>query len=315
MVHALLGRAGRRCHIPLVGGAILVKGMKRILVSLLVLGLLSACAGVTAPGSAKADTPQQSLATTGKEMAKLASLRFDASATLTVPQALADQLRAKAGSQAQFLGTGNTIVLTATGTVARPDQLDATIKATIGSLTVNTELIAAGGNLYVKNPMTEKWETLSRHPGAAQDKTKAALSYQTVLDTAKSLSEINDQPSSLDGVSVDHYRIVPDLMKLYALATAGHTAQDSQMAAAIQDLLQNASVTADVWAGTSDHLIRRVSYDATVDLHALSALIGKAGSNGQGFTIPAGSVAHLTAVVNLHDFNAKVSIKAPTVTP
>jgi hypothetical protein len=88
--------------------------------------------------------------------------------------------------------------------------------------------------------------------------------------------------------------------------------------AALQSLLQNAQLTAGVWTGTSDHLIRRVSYDVDViaDLHALSAAFADAtGSNGQSLQIPAGATAHLTAhaVINLHDFNGAVTIKAPTV--
>jgi hypothetical protein len=289
--------------------------MRRFLIGVLALGMLSACAGVVAPGAAKADTPQQSLATTGKEMAKLQSLRFDASATLTVPQAVADQLRAKAGSRASFLGSGSTVNLTISGVVARPRQLDATITVTVGSLTVKTELIATGGKLYVKNPMTEKWQVLPTPQHSDAQKSKNGLSYQTLVDTAKSLTEINDQPATLDGVAVEHYRIVPDLLKLFAIATAGHSVENSQTTAAIQNLLQNASVTTDVWTGSNDHLVRRVSYDASVDLHALSALAPSAASNGQGFSIPAGSVAHLTAVINLHDFNARVKIEAPAVTP
>ena len=45
------------------------------------------------------------------------------------------------------------------------------------------------------------------------------------------------------------------------------------------------------------------------------AFANGAGSNGQSLQIPAGSMAHLTAhaVIDLHDFNGAVTIKAPTV--
>ena len=149
-------------------------------------------------------------------------------------------------------------------------------------------------------------------------KSTAGLSYQALIDTAKSLTEISDQPSTINGVAVDHYRIVPDLVKLLAQVTAGSGSKEPQVAAALQGIFQNAQLTADVWTGTSDHLIRRVSYDVdvTADLHALSAAFAKGtGSNGQSVQIPAGSMAHLTAhaVINLHDFNGAVTIKAPTV--
>jgi hypothetical protein len=176
--------------------------------------------------------------------------------------------------------------------------------------------------LYYKDPLTLKWEAAFRPHDNASSGSRPKLSYQAVLDTAKSLTEINDQPSTLNGVTVDHYRIVPDLVKLFAQLTADHQAKNPQAMAAIQDLLQNASLTADVWTGTSDHLIRRLSYDAdvTANLHELSVAFTNshspsAGGSGWGLTIPAGSMAHLTAhvVLNLHDFNSKVTIKAPTV--
>ena len=294
--------------------------MKRTLVATLAVGLLAACAGVTAPAAARSETPQQSLATTGKEMAKLQSVKFDVTGTvtLTLPQQLVDQLRTKAGSQGNFLSSNMTVTLKITGAAQKPDKLDATIEAKLGNITIDTEVIAAGGGLYYKDPMTLKWEALSKPHDQASGSSKPKLSYQALLDTAKSLTELKDQPSTLNGVTVDHYRVVPDLVKLFAQLSAGHTSKNPQAAAAIQDLLQNASLTADVWTGTNDHLIRRLSYDAdvTADLHKLAAAFSdQAGSNTQGLTIPSGSMAHLTAhvVLNLHDFNKTVTIKAPTV--
>ena len=294
--------------------------MRRTLAAVLAIGLLSACAGVNAPAASKSDTPQQSLAATGKEMAKLKSVRFDAKGTvsLTLPASLVDQLRAKAGPQGSFLSSNMIVDLTISGAVKTPDQLQATIEAKLGGLTVDTEVIAAGGRLYAKDPMTGKWNALGQSDKANSTKSKAGLSYQALIDTAKSLTEISDQPSTINGVAVDHYRIVPDLVKLLAQVTSGGSSKDPQVTAALQSLLQNAQLTADVWTGASDHLIRRVSYDAdvTADLHALAAAFANGtGSNGQSLHIPAGSLAHLTAhaVINLHDFNSAVTIKAPTV--
>jgi hypothetical protein len=294
--------------------------MRRILAAALAIGFLSACAGVNAPAASKSDTPQQSLAATGKEMAKLKSVRFDAKGTvsLTLPASLVDQLKAKAGSQGSFLSSNMTVDLTISGAAKQPDQLQATIEAKLGGLTVDTEVIAAGGQFYAKDPMTGKWKALGQADRADSAKSKAGLSYQALIDTAKSLAEINDQPSTINGVAVDHYRIVPDLVRLLAQVTSGGPSKDPQAMAVLQGLLQNAQLTADVWTGTSDHLIRRVSYDAdvTADMHALSAAFAKGtGSNGQSLQIPAGSMAHLTAhaVINLHDFNSAVTIKAPTV--
>jgi hypothetical protein len=294
--------------------------VRRTLAAVLAIGLLSACAGIKAPAASKTDTTQQSLAATGKEMAKLKSVRFDVKGTinLTLPASLVDQLRAKAGSQGSFLSSNMTVDLTVSGAVKKPDQLDATIQAKLGGLTVETEVIAAGGRLYAKDPMTGQWKVLGQPGQAGSAKSTAGLSYQALIDTAKSLIEINDQPSTIAGVAVDHYRIVPDLVRLLAEVTTGSAWKDPHAMAALQGLLQNAQLTADVWTGTSDHLIRRVSYDAdvTADLQALSAAFAEGtGATGQSVQIPAGSVAHLTAhaVINLHDFNGAVTIKVPTV--
>ena len=294
--------------------------MRRTLVAVLAIGLLSACAGLNGPAASKTDTPQQSLAASGKEMAKLTSVRFDATGTvsLTLPASLVDQLRAKAGSQGSFLSSNMTVDLTISGAVKKPDQLDATIEAKLGGLTVDTEVIAVGGRLYIKDPMTGKWKAMGQPDKADSAKSKAGLSYQALIDTATSLAEINDQPSTINGVAVDHYRLVPDLVKLLAQVTAGGSSKDPQVTAALEGILQNAQLTADVWTGTSDHLIRRVSYDAdvTADLHVLSAAFANGtGASGPSLQIPAGSMVHLTAhaVINLHDFNGAITIKAPTV--
>src|SRR2546421_516137 len=65
--------------------------MKRVLGAALAAALLSACAGLSAPGATKTETPQQSLATTGKAMGQLKSAKFDVAGTVqvTLPQSLA----------------------------------------------------------------------------------------------------------------------------------------------------------------------------------------------------------------------------------
>ena len=296
--------------------------MKRILLATLTIGLLSACAGVSAPAAAKSETPAQSLATTGKAMATLRSVRFDLTGTVTLalPQQVVDDLKAKAGSRGTLLSSNLTVAFRVTGAVQKPDRLDAMIQAKLGGLTINTEVIATDGSLYYKDPTSGKWEALTHGPATGANQEKATLSYQAVLDSAKSLTEVSGQPSTLEGVSVDHYRVVPNLVKLFAQVTAAGSGSSSQATTAIQSLLQGVELTADVWTGTSDHLIRRLTYDATAtaDLHELAAVLaGRSTPNGPAISLPAGSVAHVSAhaVINLHDFNAPISIKTPTVAP
>jgi hypothetical protein len=294
--------------------------MKRLLATALFAGILSACAGVSAAGLTKSETPQQSLAATGKAMSALKSVRFDANGTVevTLPQALVDQLKARGGSQAGFLSSKMNVALAITGAAQRPDRLQATVSAKLGGLTIQTEVVAAGGNLYYKDPMTSKWEIVKRAGAAASQSSTAELSYQMLLDTAKSVTEITDANASIGRAAVDHYRVVPDLVKLFDQASAGQSPTNPTAASLLKGILQNATLTADVWTGTSDHLIRRLSYDASVsaDLSQLSAAMpGKTADKAPAFSLPAGSVAQVTAhiVIDLHDFNTQVNIQAPTL--
>ncbi len=259
--------------------------MKRLLATAVFAGLLSACAGVSAAGLTKSETPRQSLGTTGKAMSALKSVRFDANGTVevTLPQALVDQLKAKGGSQAGFLSSKMSVALTITGAAQRPYRLQATVTAKLGGLTIQTEVVAAGGNLYYKDPMTSRWEIVKRAGAEASHGSSAKLSYRTILDTATSITEITDPNTG-----------------------------------ALKLVLQNATLTADVWTGTSDHLIRRLSYDASLsaDLSQMSAArASKAPDKAPAFSLPAGSMAQVTAhiVIDLHDFNTQVNIQAPTV--
>ena len=295
--------------------------MRRLVAAAIVASLLSACAGVAAPGAVKSESPHESLTTTGKAMGQLKSVRFDVNGTVdvTLPQALVDQLKAKGGSQAGVLSSNMHVVLKISGAAAKgPDRLDATVKATLGGLTIETEVIAAGGNLYYKDPMTSKWELLTKRGSAKPNHSNAKLSYQTVLDTAKSVTEVADASSKLNNVTVDHYRVVPDLVKLLDQVSAGHSSTNSAALSALRTVLQNANVTADIWTGTSDHLIRRLSYDVSdsADLHELAAtMTDKPSAQASALNLPAGSVAQLTAhvVIDLHDFNTQVNIHAPTI--
>lgn len=297
----------------------IVEAVKRLFAIAVAAGLLSACAGVTTPGATNVGTPRQSLSATGTAMGQLKSLRFDLKGTvnLTLPQALVDQLKAKGGFQTGVLSSSMNVVLKISGAAAKtPDRLDAKISATLGGLAIETEVIATGGNLYYRDPMTSRWEILKKSTAAEPKSTSPKLSYQTVLDTAKSVTEVPDANSRLDSVTVDHYKVVPDLVKLFDQVATGHPSRDSAALSALRTVLQNASLTADIWTGTNDHLIRRLSYDASgsADLHDLAAAMS-ALATAPAFNLPAGSVARLTAhvVIDLHDFNTEVAINAPHV--
>jgi hypothetical protein len=301
--------------------------MKRLFVPLIIAGLLTACAGVSAPGATKSQTPQQALTASAAAMNQLHSARFELNGTVsvTLPQQVVDQLRAKAGAQAGLLSTHMSVALKVSGAAQKPDQLDATISAKLGGLTLNTEIIALGGNLYYKDPMTSKW-TMVKRPATAESTTpknstpkNPEVFFEALLGTAKSVTQVTENNPTINGVTVEHYRIVPNLARLFTQLSAGRSSASSAAMTALQTVLENATVSADVWTGKDDHLVRRVTYDADVtgDLSQLMAAMpaAKASTRAPAFSLPAGSIAHLTAhvVVDLHDFNATLTIQAPTV--
>lgn len=316
--------------------------MKRILVASLAL-ILTACAGVAAaPAASKSESPQASLKATGTAMRQLQTVRFNANATvdITLPQAVVDQLKSEAGSQGSFLSSSMTVTLTASGAVRKPNQLDATIKAQLGTgLTITTEVIATGGHVYYKDPMTGTWKTikhgLSPKAGAAGEQAAPAGSassgnlYQLLIDTG-TVTEINDQPVILAGT--DHYRVVANLARLFQAIMAQRALEspepsespaNAQAVQALNTVLENSSLTFDAWTD-SDHRIHQLTYDAdvSVDLHDLAAAAPASKTPGNGSTpsplqsLPAGSIVHVVAhaKIDLSHFNESVTITAPTVT-
>src|SRR2546423_5804367 len=136
--------------------------MKHVLGPALAAALLSACAGLSAPGATKPETPQQSLATTGKAMGQLKSAKFDVAGPVqvTLPQSLVDQLKAKGGAQGGALSSNMTATLKISGAAQKPDQLQANVSARLGGLTIETQVVAVGGTVLYPDPLTSKWGVL-----------------------------------------------------------------------------------------------------------------------------------------------------------
>ena len=297
--------------------------MKRLLAAALATGLLSACAGINAPGASKTETPQQSLVATGKAMDQLKSAKFDVNGTVqvTLPQSLVDQLKAKGGAQAGALSSNMTATLKISGAAQKPDQLQAGVSAKLGGLTIETQVVAVGGTLYYKDPMTSKWEVLKRPETTAPKTSPGKLSYQAILDTAKSITEVTDSSGTLNGATVEHYRVVADLVKLFAQVSASHASSNSAATAALQDVPTLADKDFLSFESFVENVCRPVLTAAQAaapagELHNLAGAFGSsATARLPGLNLPAGSVAHVTAhiVIDLHDFNTQLKIQAPTV--
>ncbi len=281
--------------------------MKRLFAGLMAVVVLAACASPLA----KPETPQQAVAAAAQRAKQLKSAKFDMQGhvDLTFPPQLASvfaQAGATAGSFALDL-TGN-------GEAQFPDRYHATINAKLGGVTIGSEVVSIAGTAYVKNPMTGKWTSSSVPAGiGGQLNQPDPLSYAQLLTNVKSIKDLGD--TNLNGTTVHHYQLIPDKDKLVASLNSGSAATTAQAQAALKQVLDNGTMTVEVWFGKDDHLVRRLVTDADYHLD-LGQLMGSLGAGSPGSTnVPPGSNIHAVAhmLINYHDFNAPVTITIPSV--
>jgi hypothetical protein len=294
--------------------------MKRLLVAILAVGTMASCAS---PLGAQSETPQQALVGAVQKMSQLQTAKFDLSGTVTMhlPPQLG-QLLNQAGQNTSGLALSNlTIALKGNGEAQLPDRLHATIGVQMGGISVSTEEVVAAGKAYVRNPVSGVWTMAPATGGLSNEFSQPdPLTATQVLDTAKSVQDLGD--TSLNGTTVHHYRLVPDKAKLSArLQSLPALKNNAQAQAAFNQILNNGTMTIEVWFGKDDHLVRRIVSDANLafDLGQLMQVLG-VGRGSQGVppssgTLPTGSMAQVTAHMDIsyHDFNAPVTVTVPQV--
>ena len=279
--------------------------MKRLLASLLTVLALSACASPFA----KSESPQQALANAAQRASQLKSAKFDLQGhvAMTFPAQLAQLM-------GQFAPGGSvTVDLNGNGEAQFPDRYHATINAKMASIAVASEVIVANGQAYIKNPVTSKWEVSKQSsPFSSQLNGPDPLSYGQLLKNVKSIKDLGD--TTLNGTAVHHYQLTPDTDKLLASLNSS-TAKNPAAVAALKQVLENGTMTVEVWFGKDDHLVRRIESDADyqIDLNQMMGALGS--TNAAGSRLPSGSTIHAIAklVINYHDFDAPVTINVPSV--
>jgi len=281
--------------------------MKRLLIGILMTGLLAACASPLA----KPETPQQAVAAAASRASQLHSAKFDLAGhvNLTFPPQLASMFAQSGATAGSFA-----LDLTGNGEAQFPDRYHASINAKLGGVALTSEVVSIAGTAYVKNPLNGKW-TASAVPGgiAGQLNQPDPLSYAQLLKNVKSIKDLGD--TTIAGTTVHHYQLIPDKDKLLAAAGSGSSAKDAQARAAIKQVLDNGTMTIEVWFGKDDHLVRRLQTDAdyNMDLGQLMNSLGAGSANSS--RVPTGSNIHAVAhmVINYHDFDSQVTITVPTV--
>jgi hypothetical protein len=275
--------------------------MKRILAATCAAVMLSACGAV----AQVSETPQQVVSTASDKMGQLQSAKFDLTATVLeqFPTAFTDQLGPAGAALANL-----SIDMSGKGEAKFPDKASMSLQVKSGSMTISTDMVFAGGKIYIKDPTSGNWTQPASAQGVSQFTNQAdPLSGAAILKTAQSIKDLGD--TSLNGSAVHHYQIVPDKNKV---ADQASTQQAKDL---VRSMLENGSIQLEVWIGKDDHLLHRMKNDtdATIDLKKVMDASGQ--QLPPGFPLPAGATVHTVvhATIDYRDFNAPVTVSVPAV--
>jgi len=273
--------------------------MKQMFAAACTVLVLCACGAV----GQSTETPQQVVSTASDKMSQLHSAKFDITATILeqFPPSFTQSLGPAGAALANL-----SLDMSGKGQAKFPDQASMTVQVKTGSTTVSTDMVIAGGKIYVKNPQSGTF-IQSSGAGALSQFTNGAdpLSSAAILKTAQSVKDLGD--TTINGAAVHHYQIVPDKNKVADLAS---TQQAKDL---VRSMLQSGTLQLEVWIGTDDHLLHRFKddTDATIDLNQVMQASGQA--LPPGFTLPPGAAVHIIvhATIDYHDFNAPVTVSVP----
>jgi hypothetical protein len=276
--------------------------MKRILAATCAVVVLSACG---AAAQLTAQTPQQVVSTASDKMAKLQSAKFDLTATVLeqFPTSFTEQLGPAGAALANL-----SIDMSGKGEAKFPDKASMSLQVKTGGITASTDMVFAGGKIYIKDPTSGNWTQPAGAQGVSQFTNQAdPLSGAAILKTAQSIKDLGD--TTLNGSAVHHYQIVPDKSKV---ADQASTQQAKDL---VRSMLENGSILLEVWIGKDDHLLHRMKNDtdATIDLKKVMEASGQ--QLPPGFPLPAGATVHTVvhATIDYRDFNAPVTVSVPAV--
>jgi len=277
--------------------------MKRLFATALAGVVLSACGAV----GQTTETPQQVVSTASDKMSRLNSAKFDMTATVLeqFPASFVAQLGPAGAALANL-----SVDMSGTGVAKFPDQASMSMQVKTGSVTVTTDMVIAGGKIYIKDPQTGAFAEAAGADALSQFTNQAdPLSSAAILKTAQSVKDLGD--TTLNGSAVHHYQIVPDKTKL------ADQASSQQARDLIRSMLQSGSIQLEAWIGKDDHLLHRLKddTDATIDLSQVMQASGQ--QLPPGFTLPPGMTVHtlVHATIDYHDFDAPVTVSVPAVSP
>jgi len=167
----------------------------------------------------------------------------------------------------------------ATSKIQLPRDSDSTFKVKQGDFLLDLRVVTTGGHVYVKLPLAGFTEVTSEQAKEFPDVSSLFDPHSglpAVLPAGKDIRSLGTEPVA--GVGCNK---------------VGTTYTADQLGQLLAGVKPAGDVQATIWAGSSDHLVRKV---------VLS-----------GPLITAGKVVQVE--VNLHDFNQPVAVATPSLAP
>jgi hypothetical protein len=168
------------------------------------------------------------------------------------------------------------VLVGAKATVRLPSDSDTVFKVRYQDLLIGLEVIIAGGHVYLRPPLSGFTEVTGKSAADIPDAAK-------LFDLKSGLPALIPAGTNPKYVAAEKIGDV-DSHKIAVTYTA------TQIEGLLPQLKSSADVSATVWVGGSDHLIRKALLD------------GPFGDNGAASTVE----------VDLSGFNAPVTIASPT---
>ena len=170
-------------------------------------------------------------------------------------------------------------LVSATAAIRRPDMSDTTYTVRQQDVQIQLEVVILDGHVYLKTPFLNRFDELKPQQAASIPDLAKLFDPVSGLPAVIAASRNPKYVSAETVDGVDSYRV-----------EATYTAE--QIHGMLSQLASTGDVTADIWVGGSDHLIRK------------AVLTGKFGDNGGDSTVE----------VDLSGFNAPVNIASPART-
>lgn len=308
--------------------------LKRFGIMALAAGTLAGCGSVGPIG----ETPSAVLATAADKAAALHSfsVAFDASESYPAPASMLNLFGASGASGASGSQATTTVQAAFKGNikVVKPDRfaLDGSVK--FNGLSLNFSTVTIGNDTYTKDLFTGQWKKDTKATGASGASGSSGSS-----DSGKSLDNVDPATftdlvkyliieealadTDVNGARVHHYKVKLDGDKLKSELARRGVLKAGTNTKAFDDFVKKDAYKMQLWVGTSDHLVRRI----TVDIDTITDA-GTAGGFGLGASTSSGGTkshivrptpspqpVHVTghAQLDFSDFDKPLEVKAPPV--